>query len=271
MPACIASPHLGQETPLTPAPTTAGRGGDGVEGGKGCGAQTPQSFRPLLLAPALGSRVKGHCGLIAGPPDHQVPGPALSTLQTLLFNYRGVPMQRDQCSPCGLCVDSQSMLLRPPGQAARPPVAPTHTCGTRGQACSRLVRCGWDPVPRNCPLRCSESRCPHSGGCAAAVHVLPPRARCRRDAGQGLALEANMILSSRGVLTGDSLCTWSSKALLVGMSGQASWVWWSYGGPWGSCPSPRLPFPASLDPAPDGPGTQLTFATAGSGGVGQTV
>lgn len=160
VPACIASPHLRRETRPPPPPTTAGRGGGR---GRGCGAQTPRVSSLSCWPPALGSRVRSHCGL---PTSHQVPGPALSTLQTLVFNYRDVPMQRDQCSPCG------SVCAQPPQSpcscalldklcALRLP----RTCRTRGQACSRFVRWGWDPVPGTALPQGSKSHFPRSGGC----------------------------------------------------------------------------------------------------------
>lgn len=65
-----------------------------------------------------------------------------------------------------------------------------------------------------------------------------------------------MILSSRGVLTGEPF---APGPLGLSSSGQGPWAWWGYGGHWGSSPCSHLPFSASLDLAPEGPRPQLAF------------
>ena len=62
------------------------------------------------------------------------------------------------------------------------------------------------------PLERDEGCCSHSGVFPAAVSILPPRARAMTGHSVGFALKGHMILSSWGVLTGEPLCTWSSRA-----------------------------------------------------------
>lgn len=90
VPACITSPHLGQETPFPPTEVRGWRVW-------GKGAQIPRAFRPLLLAPCLGEQSQGApdgdrslliAGLLTGAQNCSECFP-----WTLSFNYHSIPTQ----------------------------------------------------------------------------------------------------------------------------------------------------------------------------------